>query len=119
MKLQGKRALVSGADSGIGRATAELLAREGADLALTYHTDADGIRETARAVEAAGRKAVVIQEDVGDPASVRETFATVARDMIAKPRPVAATPLIASGLPRFSSRHHCWSGSTIASVPMR
>ncbi len=81
MKLQGKRALVSGADSGIGRATAELLAREGADLALTYHTDADGIRETARAVEAAGRKAVVIQEDVGDPASVRETFATVARDL--------------------------------------
>lgn len=81
MKLQGRRALVTGADSGIGRATAALFAREGADVAITYNTDADGARVTAAEVEAAGRKALVIQDDVGDPASVRETFAKVAADL--------------------------------------
>ena len=81
MKLQGKRALITGADSGIGRAAAELFAREGADVAITYNTDEAGIRETARLVEAAGRKAVAIRTDVGDSASVAETFARVASDL--------------------------------------
>lgn len=52
MSFTDTRALVTGADSGIGQATAELLARAGADVAITYHSDADGIRETA-AVSAA------------------------------------------------------------------
>lgn len=81
MKLHGKRTLITGADSGIGQAAAELFAREGADVAITYHTDADGARETARRVEAAGRRCLVIQNDVGDPASVEATFAAVARDL--------------------------------------
>lgn len=78
MKLQNKRALVTGADSGIGRATAELLARAGADVAITYHTDADGIRETQARVEAAGRRALALQLDVGDPGAVRAAYDTVA-----------------------------------------
>jgi len=81
MTLQGKRALITGADSGIGRATAELFAQKGADVAITYNTDETGIRETARAVEAVGRKAVVIKVDVGDPASVAAMYETVARDL--------------------------------------
>ena len=81
MKLQGKRALVTGADSGIGQAVAELFAREGADVAITYHTDAEGAAETARRVEAAGRRCLVIQTDVTDPASVEATFAQVAKDL--------------------------------------
>lgn len=81
MKLQGKRALVTGADSGIGQAAAELFAREGADIAITYNTDAEGAAETARRVEAAGRRCLVIQNDVTDPASVEATFAAVAKDL--------------------------------------
>lgn len=81
MTLEGKRALITGADSGIGRATAILFAQEGADVAITYNTDEAGIAETASRVEAAGRRALVIRDDVGDPASVAATFETVARDL--------------------------------------
>ncbi|KAB0682077.1 SDR family NAD(P)-dependent oxidoreductase [Aureimonas leprariae] len=78
MKLANKRALVTGADSGIGQAIAELFAKEGADVAIVYHTDADGAAETGRRVEAAGRRALVMQGDVGDPASVERFFAETA-----------------------------------------
>ena len=74
MKLQGKRALITGADSGIGQAIAALFAQEGADVAITYHTDKDGAEETRRLIEAAGRQAIVIQGDVGDSSSVERTF---------------------------------------------
>ena len=67
-KLQGKRAVVTGGDSGIGRAVAIGFAKEGADVVVLYkdeHQDAD---ETKRHVEAAGRKCLTIAGDVGDPA---------------------------------------------------
>src|SRR3954471_4724099 len=64
-KLSGKAALITGGDSGIGRAVAVLFAREGADVALVYlpqeQSDAE---ETRRAVEAEGRKALLIPGDV-------------------------------------------------------
>src|SRR5687768_4040065 len=73
-RLLGKVAVVTGSDSGIGQATAEALARAGADVCIVYHTDADGAGETRRRVEAAGRRAAVTQADVGDPASVAALF---------------------------------------------
>ncbi len=74
MDFKGKTALVTGADSGIGQATAEWLAKAGANVAISYHTDKEGATVTQRTVEAAGRKAVVIQSDIGDPASVKALF---------------------------------------------
>jgi NAD(P)-dependent dehydrogenase (short-subunit alcohol dehydrogenase family) len=67
-KLEGRCALITGGDSGIGRAAALLFAREGADVAFTYlpeeQRDAD---ETVRVVEAEGRRCVAIEGDLTDP----------------------------------------------------
>lgn len=67
-KLDGMAAIITGGDSGIGRAVAVLFAREGCDVALC-HLDEDGDAELTRAaVEAEGRRAVVLKGDVADPA---------------------------------------------------
>ena len=52
-------AIVTGSDSGIGRATAVQLARQGLDVGITWHTDEDGARGTAEEVEGLGRRAAV------------------------------------------------------------
>jgi NAD(P)-dependent dehydrogenase (short-subunit alcohol dehydrogenase family) len=71
-RLEGKIALVTGADSGIGRAVALAFAREGADVAIGYYSNRDDARESSRVVESAGRKAITIAADVGDDAQARE-----------------------------------------------
>jgi NAD(P)-dependent dehydrogenase (short-subunit alcohol dehydrogenase family) len=65
-RLQGKVALITGADSGIGRAVAALFAREGADIGIMYLCEHDDAAETKRIVEAEGRRAITISGDVGD-----------------------------------------------------
>lgn len=66
-KLEGKRALVTGGDSGIGRAVAVLFAREGADIAINYLAEEQSdAEETKRAVEAAGRRCVLLPGDLTD-----------------------------------------------------
>jgi NAD(P)-dependent dehydrogenase (short-subunit alcohol dehydrogenase family) len=71
-RLAGKATLVTGGDSGIGRAVAIAFAREGADVAIAYFDEHDDARETARWVEQAGRKAVLIDGDLANPAHCRE-----------------------------------------------
>lgn len=66
-KLERMVALITGADSGIGRAVAVLFAREGADVCIVYHRSHDDARETALHVEAEGRRGVLIAGDVRDP----------------------------------------------------
>jgi NAD(P)-dependent dehydrogenase (short-subunit alcohol dehydrogenase family) len=65
-RLEGKVALVTGADSGIGRAVAALFAREGADIAILYLCEHDDAAKAKQIVEAEGRKAVTIAGDLGD-----------------------------------------------------
>lgn len=66
LTFQPATAIVTASDSGIGRATAVALARAGLDVGVTWHSDEEGARETARLVEAEGRKAVVAQLDLMD-----------------------------------------------------
>src|ERR1041384_6598026 len=70
-KLQGRAALITGADSGIGRAVAIAFAREGADVLISYLCEDEDARETARWIEQAGRRAVLMPGDVSDPAHCR------------------------------------------------
>ncbi|MGF7146709.1 NAD(P)-dependent dehydrogenase (short-subunit alcohol dehydrogenase family) [Sphingomonas zeicaulis] len=65
-RLTGKVAIVTGADSGIGRAVAALYAREGADIAIVYLLEDDDAAETQRIVESEGRKAITIRGDIGE-----------------------------------------------------
>ena len=70
-RLTGKAALITGADSGIGRAVAIAYAREGADVLIAYLSEHEDANETARWIEQAGRKAVSVAGDVADPAHCR------------------------------------------------
>src|SRR5688572_2206376 len=65
-KLEGKVALISGGDSGIGRAVAICYAKEGADVAILYLDEHEDAQETVRRVEQYGRRCVAIAGDVGD-----------------------------------------------------
>jgi NAD(P)-dependent dehydrogenase (short-subunit alcohol dehydrogenase family) len=70
-RLEGKVALVTGGDSGIGRAVAVLFAREGASLAILYLNEGEDAQETKRLVEREGGRCVTIAGDVGDPGFCR------------------------------------------------
>jgi hypothetical protein len=65
-RLEGRKAIITGADSGIGRAVALAFAREGADVLISYLDEHDDARETGRLVESAGRKAVLVPGNIAD-----------------------------------------------------
>ncbi len=71
-RLQGKAALITGGDSGIGRAVALAFAREGADVLISYLNEESDAKETVKAVESAGRKAVAVEGDVSDEAHCQQ-----------------------------------------------
>jgi NAD(P)-dependent dehydrogenase (short-subunit alcohol dehydrogenase family) len=77
-KLEGMAALITGGDSGIGRAVAVAFAREGADVAISYLSEEQDAQETKRLVEAEGRRCATIAGDIGDEgAAGRVVEATV------------------------------------------
>jgi NAD(P)-dependent dehydrogenase (short-subunit alcohol dehydrogenase family) len=76
-RLAGKVALVTGADSGIGRAVAALFAREGADIAILYLCEHDDAAMTRAIVEKEGRRAIAIAGDLGDKAFCEKAVAEV------------------------------------------
>jgi NAD(P)-dependent dehydrogenase (short-subunit alcohol dehydrogenase family) len=76
-RLLGQVALITGADSGIGRAVAALFAREGADVAIAYLCEHDDAAKTRSIVEQEGRRAITIAGDVGDPRFCNEAVQRV------------------------------------------
>ena len=77
-KLEGKAAIITGGDSGIGRAVAIAYAREGADVLISYLSEHQDAKETARYIEDAGRKAVLVPGDLSDPEHCRAVVAKAA-----------------------------------------
>ncbi|SDO97531.1 hypothetical protein SAMN04487848_2793 [Microbacterium sp. ru370.1] len=74
-RLEGKVALITGGDSGIGKAVALAYAREGADVAIAYLNEHEDAEEARRFVEDAGRRAVLLPGDVSDPQHCRDLVA--------------------------------------------
>jgi NAD(P)-dependent dehydrogenase (short-subunit alcohol dehydrogenase family) len=79
--LKGRRALITGGDSGIGRAVAVAFAKEGADIAITYLSEDDDARHTATLVEQEGRRCFTLGGDLAEERHARETVAHAARDL--------------------------------------
>lgn len=94
MLLEGKTALVTGADSGIGRATAITFGREGADVAVHYHADERGAEQTAGAIRSHGRRAEIVQADFAEPVAPRIIAPCVA---------IAVGSGLATGVPEAGS----------------
>ncbi len=81
MKLAGRKAIVTGASRGIGRACAIALAREGADVAVNYRSHPEEADEVRREIEKLGRKALPVQADVADLAAVDAMFDHAAAEL--------------------------------------
>jgi NAD(P)-dependent dehydrogenase (short-subunit alcohol dehydrogenase family) len=80
-RLKGKRAVITGGDSGIGRAVAIAFAREGADVLISYLNEDEDARDTAGWIEKAGRKVVLVPGDIQDPQHCRQIVETAVSDL--------------------------------------
>jgi NAD(P)-dependent dehydrogenase (short-subunit alcohol dehydrogenase family) len=80
-KLAGRKAVITGGDSGIGRAVAIAFAREGADVLIAYLNEHEDAKETAKWVEQAGRKAVLVPGDIQEEAHCKEIINRAVQEM--------------------------------------
>ena len=80
-KLTGKRAVITGGDSGIGRAVAIAFAREGADVLISYLNEHEDAQDTAKYVEQAGRKCVLVPGDLSDRAHAKTIIPTALEEL--------------------------------------
>src|ERR1700761_2015389 len=80
-KLQGKKTIITGGDSGIGRAVAIAFAREGADVLIAYLTEHEDAREVQGLIEKEGRKAVLAAGDLSDPNHCRDVVQRAADEL--------------------------------------
>lgn len=80
-RLQGKKAVITGGDSGIGRAVAIAYAREGADVLISYLNEDEDAEETKRLVEEAGVKAVLVAGDLQSPQHCRKVIETAVSEL--------------------------------------
>ena len=80
-RLEGKKTIITGGDSGIGRAVALAFAREGADVLISYlESEEEDAQETVRLIEDAGRKAVTVPGDLREEAVCRQVVDTAVRE---------------------------------------
>src|SRR5260221_9600079 len=107
MSLEGRRALVTGGGRGIGRATALLLAKAGADVALSARTRSE-LDRVAEEVRALGRTAVAVTADVGKPEDVRALFRS-ARETLGGIDILVANAGIAPSAPLVKTSDETWS----------
>lgn len=80
-RLAGKRALITGADSGIGRAVALAFAREGADILVSYLSEDEDAHETQQLVESAGRRCILMSGDIADAQHCRALVERTVREL--------------------------------------
>ncbi|WFU31649.1 SDR family oxidoreductase [Bradyrhizobium brasilense] len=80
-RLQGKRAIITGGDSGIGRAIAIAFAREGADILIAYLDEIDDAKEVAALIEKEGRKAILVDGDLRSADHCRAVVGRAVRDL--------------------------------------
>jgi NAD(P)-dependent dehydrogenase (short-subunit alcohol dehydrogenase family) len=80
-KLTGKKAIITGGDSGIGRAVAIAFAREGADVLISYLNEDEDAQDTARYIEEAGRKAVLVGGDISEEAHCKQIIETAVAEL--------------------------------------
>ncbi len=80
-RLSGKKAIITGGDSGIGRAVAIAYAREGADILIAYLEEHEDARETRKWIEKEGRKAALVPGDIQDPAHCRHLVETARSEL--------------------------------------
>ncbi|HEX5383902.1 MAG TPA: SDR family oxidoreductase [Propionibacteriaceae bacterium] len=80
-KLTGKIAVITGGDSGIGRAVAIAYAREGADVLISYLSEDSDAKDTADYVQKAGRRAVLVKGDIADPQHCRDIIQTAVDEL--------------------------------------
>lgn len=77
MQIAGKKILITGASKGIGKATALLLAQNGAEIIVHYHQDREGAEEVKGEIESLGGKATTVQADIADEVQVKEMFKVI------------------------------------------
>jgi glucose 1-dehydrogenase len=106
--LDGQVAVVTGADSGIGRAVALELARAGADIAIVYHSDAKGAEASAQDVAAAGRRVLTLQADVRDQRAVADMFDTISGKLGVPRILVNSASIGAGGIPVAETTGDDW-----------
>jgi hypothetical protein len=100
-KLKGRNAVITGADSGIGRAVAIAFAREGADVLIAYLNEHEDAAETKRLVEEAGRKAALMAVDIREPVRCRAIIEKALAELGAIDILVNRTPPIRRRLSRL------------------